>query len=152
MQENRIRFHYLVRPFYFPDRVSIKKFLLHQLTSKRVEVEAINYIFCNDEYLLNINRDYLKHDTYTDIITFDLSEPGRSLIADIFISVQRVKENAKTLNHFFSEELRRVIFHGALHLAGYKDKSVLEQKRMREMEEDWLKAYNVSREIKSSKH
>lgn len=104
-------------------------------------IEAINYIFCTDAYLLEINKTHLKHDTYTDIITFELSGKGDAIISDIYISVERVRENATTFRTSFLDELCRVIFHGALHLAGYKDKSKADSALMRQMEEDWLKLY-----------
>jgi rRNA maturation RNase YbeY len=105
------------------------------------EVEAINYVFCNDEYLLGINQEYLRHDTLTDIITFELSGPGQPLLADIFISVERVRENAANFKVSFLSEIRRVIFHGVLHLAGYKDKKKEDKKRMREKEAECLQDF-----------
>ncbi len=108
-------------------------------------MEAINYIFCTDEYLLHMNRHYLQHDTLTDIISFELSEKGKALLADIFISVERVRENAGLFRTGIGMELKRVIFHGALHLAGYGDKTAGEKKRMRDKEEEWLNAFAVSR-------
>ncbi len=95
--------------------------------------ECINYIFCDDEYLLNINKEYLNHDYYTDIITFPISEDP--LCADIFISTDRVKENATTLQVSEDQELKRVMAHGLIHIAGFKDKTEEEAKVMREQEE-----------------
>lgn len=141
MQDTRIRFHYMVPPFHFPQRRRLKQFLLHQLRRKKKAVEAINYIFCSDEYLLQLNKQHLKHNTLTDIITFELSAPGAPLLADIYISVERVRENALDFGTSFSAELHRVIFHGALHLAGYKDKKASEATLMRRQEDAWLAAY-----------
>jgi rRNA maturation RNase YbeY len=101
---------------------------------------SLNYIFCNDEYLLNINRDFLQHDDYTDIITFNLDHDG-GIIGEIYISIERVKENALIFKVPFLKELYRVMFHGALHLAGYKDKSKAEQVEMREKEDYYLGKY-----------
>lgn len=97
-------------------------------------VGEINFIFCNDEYLLEINQKYLQHDTYTDIITFDYSEKDM-ISGDIFISIERVKENAEHYSKGFEEELHRVLAHGILHLCGFKDKTEKQSKQMRVMEQ-----------------
>ena len=146
-----ISFHYLVPPFAFPNRNEIKDFLLKQLKKEGKTVEAINYIFCDDDYLLQMNQQYLEHDTFTDIITFELSPKGQPLVSDIYISVERVKENAATFKTRFTEELLRVIFHGALHLAGYKDKTTEQSDLMRRMENEWLERYTVSRGTQQKK-
>jgi len=104
-------------------------------------VEAINYIFCTDEYLLDLNRQHLNHDTFTDIITFELSDKNQPLVSDVYISIHRVRENARSFSTSFNDELHRVIFHGALHLAGYKDKSKKDSALMRQMENKWLSLY-----------
>lgn len=98
-----------------------------------LQPECINYIFSDDEYLLNINKEYLKHDYYTDIITFPISDDP--LCVDIFISIDRVKDNAKNLGIDENHELKRVMSHGILHIAGLKDKTEEESKKMREQEE-----------------
>ena len=108
---------------------------------ERKELEAINFIFCSDEYLLGLNQAHLDHNTFTDIITFELSSKNQPLVADIYISVDRVRENARLFQVSFKEELHRVIFHGVLHLCGFKDKKPAEQKLMREMEGKWLGEY-----------
>jgi rRNA maturation RNase YbeY len=100
----------------------------------------VNYIFCSDRYLLKINQTFLKHDYYTDIISFDLS-PGKMTQGEIFISIDRVRENAANFESSFKEELHRVIFHGALHLCGLNDKTENEKSKMRRMEEKYLKKY-----------
>lgn len=135
--EQVIRFHHLKRAA-FQRRAQLKSVVVKILKDARRPVEAINYIFCSDGHLLDINRQYLNHDYYTDIITFDLSDPGMPLVADIYISIDRVRANARELGKSFAEELARVIFHGALHLAGYKDKTVADQKRMRTLEDEYL--------------
>ena len=109
-------------------------------------VDHISYIFCDDAYLLEINQSYLQHDTFTDIITFDLSENKNKLISEIYISAERVRENAISFTTTFEKELLRVLFHGALHLCGYKDKTKSEQQKMRQMEDHYLQQYFVSRE------
>ena len=101
----------------------------------------LNYIFCTDEYLLEINKTHLKHNYYTDIITFDLSESPGQIIGEVYISTDRVRDNATTLGISIKEELHRVIFHGALHLCGYKDKAPKDQKKMRAAEDGCLNAY-----------
>ena len=100
--------------------------------------KSINYIFCSDDYLLKINKDYLDHDTLTDIITFDNSEEEGKIEADIFISIDRVQENALSLDKKFDEELHRVIIHGLLHLVGYNDKTDEEKSEMRKKEDACL--------------
>jgi len=100
--------------------------------------ENINYIFCSDNHLLAMNQQYLKHDTLTDIITFDHSEHSNNLEADIFISIERVEDNAKSLDKDFINELHRVIIHGLLHLIGLKDKTEAEKQEMREKEDACL--------------
>ncbi len=99
--------------------------------------DELNYIFCDDDYLLEINKKYLNHDYYTDIITFDYSE-GDELSGDIYISTERVEENSDQEKVHFTEELYRVVFHGALHLCGYNDKNEEDQKLMREKEDYYL--------------
>lgn len=102
----------------------------------------LNYIFCTDRQLLEINRQYLKHDYYTDIITFELSGPTDPIEGEIYISIDRVKENARILKEKLNKELHRVIFHGALHLCGYSDKSKKEILKMRKMEDQCLLNYS----------
>ena len=138
---NRVQFRYIDTSFYFPNRTRLKFFLMERLHREGFKAEAINYIFCTDEYLLILNQEYLKHDTYTDIITFALSPKGQPLISDIYISIDRVRENAKSFNKAFIHELHRVVFHGVLHLSGYKDKTKSDALRMREMEEKYLGLY-----------
>jgi len=102
----------------------------------------INYIFCDDEYILEINKQYLDHDYYTDIISFDYSV-GNELHGDIFVSVDRVRENASDFNVTFDEELKRVVIHGILHYCGYKDKSEDEERIMRQKEDEKIKMFHV---------
>ena len=104
-------------------------------------VGEINYIFCNDKYLHKINLEFLKHDTLTDIISFDYSEE-KKISGDIFISIERVKENATLFNVSFDNELHRVIIHGILHFLGYKDKTGHEKEVMRSKENECLEVLN----------
>ena len=123
------------------NKVALKAFIEKKIKQEGLTIESLNYVFCSDKYLLAINKQFLNHDYYTDIISFDLSEVPGQLVAEVYISVDRVKENAKTLNNPYSNELLRVIFHGALHFCGYKDKKPADAKLMRSMEEKWIKAY-----------
>jgi len=123
-----------------PERYA--KWLEKVILSEDKKLEEISYIFCDDEYLLNINQQYLDHDTYTDIITFDYCV-GNILQGDIYISTERVQENAESFNVNFDEELRRVLAHGVLHLCGYKDKTDVEAETMRSKEEEKMKLFHV---------
>jgi rRNA maturation RNase YbeY len=104
---------------------------------ERKKLTSLNYIFCSDLYLLKINQEYLKHDTLTDIITFDYSQKS-NLEGEVYISIERVKENSEIFKRPFAEELHRVIIHGLLHLIGYADKSDAEKAQMRKKEEACL--------------
>ena len=106
--------------------------------AERAPIKSINYIFCNDDYLREINIRYLKHKTYTDIVTFNYGLLTEPLEGDIFISIDRVKENASKFNIDFDTELHRVIIHGILHMIGYNDKSKTEKLAMREKEDTYL--------------
>ena len=112
-----------------------KNWLKSIAETKGLKIKELNYIFCSDEYLYRINVDYLNHKTYTDIITFDNSENKSHIEGDIFISIERVMENAEKQNVEFYKELQRVISHGLLHLMGYKDKLDTDKSIMRKMEE-----------------
>ena len=122
-------------------RTELKEFLLAIFKRYRKNLQGLNYVFCSDQRVLEINREFLKHDYFTDIITFELTPPGVPIEAEIYISVDRVRENALGHGESFSRELHRVIFHGALHLCGFKDKLQKDQKRMRELEQEWLERY-----------
>lgn len=146
--ESDIKFYFQAGPFFLPNRTRLKSFLVKNLKREGKTIEAINYVFCSDAYLLEMNQQYLKHDTLTDIITFELSPSGHPLLSDIYISVERVRENAATFGTSFQRELHRVIFHGALHLIGYKDKKKEQAQQMRGKEEEWLRLYFVPRETR----
>ncbi|HEY0067559.1 MAG TPA: rRNA maturation RNase YbeY [Flavisolibacter sp.] len=144
--QEKVRFHFLTEGFSLRNRGRLKQFLMELCRKEGQKVEAINYIFCDDQYLLQINKTYLKHDTYTDIVTFQLSGKGEPLLADIYISIERVKENAGNFRVSFRSELHRVIFHGALHLCGYKDKNKAQAAEMRRRENECLEKYFSSTE------
>ena len=118
-----IRFNYADRKFSGVNKISLKNMVIRIFKEEEFALEHIDYIFCSDEFLLNINRSALNHDYYTDIITFPLSNKNQPIVAEIYVSVDRVKDNATQLNQSFAQELSRVIAHGALHLCGYKDKT-----------------------------
>ena len=122
-------------------RSVLQAFIERSLKKEGLRIERLQYIFCSDKYLLGINKSYLQHDYYTDIISFDLSETKGKLIGEVYISIDRVKDNAKTHKTSLKEELLRVIFHGALHFCGYKDKKPADIKKMRAQEDKWLKSY-----------
>jgi rRNA maturation RNase YbeY len=126
--------------FKLKDDESITKWLKDAISAENKELGEINYIFCDDQYILKKNQEYLQHDTFTDIITFDYTEENR-LSADIFISIERIKENAITFAVPFETELQRVIIHGVLHLMGYKDKSKENAETMRSKENFYLSKY-----------
>lgn len=113
------------------------------ISSHQFSLAEINYIFCSDEYLLQINRDHLNHDYYTDIITFNNSEDPHVIESDIFISIDRVRENTESQRTSFDEELNRVMVHGVLHLLGFKDKTDDERKVMREKEDACLSLLKI---------
>ena len=108
------------------------------ILSEGKKLGDINYIFCDDEYLLKVNQDYLQHDYYTDIITFDYVK-GKTISGDIFVSLPRVSENAESMSKDFASELHRVLAHGVLHLCGYKDKTDEEITEMRNKEDFYIK-------------
>lgn len=141
MKESKINF-YSENEFQFEQEESYESWIQRVIESEGKKLEEISYIFCDDDYLLDINMEYLDHDTYTDIISFDYSV-GNILQGDIYISTERVEENSREYNVSFEEELRRVIIHGVLHLCGYKDKSEEESSLMRLKEEEKLKLFHV---------
>ncbi|MEY2829117.1 MAG: hypothetical protein RIQ33_975 [Bacteroidota bacterium] len=123
--------------FIFKNKIIIKKWMEKVMANYGFHHFEIAFVFSNDEYILNINQKYLQHDFYTDIITFDYSSKT-TIESEIYISIDRVKENAKTLNNTFSNEFNRVLIHGILHLCGLKDKTKTEEKAMRNAENEAL--------------
>lgn len=125
--------------FNLPQKIFLKNWITEVIALENKIKGDINYIFCNDTYLSKLNLQYLKHDTLTDIITFDYTKDNNGLISgDIFISIERVKENAMALKIPFPIELNRVMIHGVLHLLGYKDKTKAEKAIMRQKEDNYL--------------
>lgn len=128
--------------FKLDNEDAIAGWLGNVITSENKKEGEINYIFCDDEYLHKINVEYLDHDTLTDIISFDYSM-GNELHGDIFVSVERVKDNATDFNVSFQEELKRVLVHGILHYCGYKDKGETEELVMRSKEDEKIAMFHV---------
>ncbi len=133
-----VEFFYEDIDFKVPKPTKTRKWVRLVIEREEKSLSHLNYIFCSDEYLHSLNQQYLNHDTLTDIITFDQSETPDQIEGDIFISVDRVRQNANDLGIPFAHELDRVIVHGILHLLGYRDKSAAEKEVMREKEDAYL--------------
>ena len=126
--------------FTLKNKTAIKKWLIISSQKEKFILTELNFIFCSDEFLHNMNVEYLHHDTYTDVITFDYTEK-KNISGEIFISVDRVKENALKYKTSFDDELRRVMIHGLLHLMGYDDKAKAAKLRMKAKEDFYLKTF-----------
>jgi probable rRNA maturation factor len=137
----KISFHFLDVSLTLSNRIKLKSFIQSVFNNEKQPLSSLSYIFCTDDYLLGINKQFLNHDTYTDIVTFTLSNPKQPIEGEIYISVDRVKENANTHKTILPQELHRVIFHGALHLCGYTDKTKTAKVEMRQMEDRCLDEY-----------
>ncbi len=136
-----IEFHYEI-DFKLKDESKYRNWIENVAASEEGEISQLDYIFCTDEYLLEKNQQYLKHDTYTDIITFDYSR-GKAIAGDVFVSIDRLKENSDKYNVRFNDELLRVMAHGVLHMLGYNDKSDEDRVVMRQKENDKIKLFHV---------
>ena len=128
--------------FKLQDESLYSNWISRVILSENKKEGDINYVFCDDEYILQINQQYLNHDYYTDIISFDYTV-GNELHGDIFISVDRVRENALDYNTSFEDELKRVIIHGVLHYCGYKDKTEKDEQLMRSKEDVKIQMFHV---------
>jgi len=126
--------------FSLKEKLKHKAWLTEVAKQEGKKILELTYVFCSDEYLLQINQEYLNHDTLTDIVTFDNSEDTKKIEGDIFISIERVKENGETLGTS-DTELKRVMVHGLLHLLGYKDKKKEDKTLMTEKEDLYIKQY-----------
>jgi probable rRNA maturation factor len=120
------------------NKQQVRQWIKDTIIAEGFKLSELSYIFCSDAYLLQMNRQYLDHDTYTDIITFDNSETKGVITGDIFISIERIRENAAKFNQSVVNELHRVIIHGVLHLLGYKDKTPEDNKMMTQKEDEYL--------------
>jgi probable rRNA maturation factor len=137
-----IRFFVEDIKFNVTEKIKLKKWLNQIAILENFMIIEINYIFCSDEYLLQINKEYLQHNDLTDVITFDQSEITNEIEGDIYISIERVQDNAKNLGFTFQDELKRVIAHGLLHLIGYRDKTTNDILIMRQKEDFYLNLWN----------
>jgi probable rRNA maturation factor len=140
LSNSKVYFFYEI-PVSLPGRTRLKQFIADLFKAEGYKLDSLNYIFCSDKYLLNINRQYLAHDYYTDIITFELSTEDRPVQGEVYISIERVKENARIHESSRLVELYRIIFHGALHLCGYSDKTKSQKATMRAKEDEYLRKY-----------
>lgn len=140
-----IEFRYADRQLQIPAKTAIKQFVEIIFRKEKKALSQITYVFCSDEFLLKMNRDFLQHDYYTDIITFGLSEKDEPVQAEIYISLDRVRDNASNLGGSFKDECLRVIVHGALHLCGYKDKTKSEITMMRNKEDQYLRLFEKNK-------
>lgn len=141
MQNKKVHFFYQEVRFNFFNRNVLKVFIEKLFRLEGRQLKQLNVVFCTDEALLKINNEFLKHDYYTDIITFPLSSEGQPVEAELYISIDRINENAKQQEIKFTKELHRVLFHGCLHLTGYNDKSSQQIKNIREREDYYLRLY-----------
>ena len=124
--------------FLLKEKLLIKSLIARIFTEEKVDFNSVSYVFCNDDFLLKLNQQYLNHDTLTDILTFTLSISSLPIVSEIYISIERVKENALDLKTEFLSELYRVIIHGILHLCSYTDNSKVEKSQMRKKEDYYL--------------
>jgi probable rRNA maturation factor len=138
---SKVYFHYQTEGLVLRDRGELKLFLEGIFRRQKKKLDHLHIIFCPDAYLLGVNLQFLGHDFYTDIISFELSAAGEPVQGEIYISTDRVRENARDFKTSFQQEVHRVIFHGVLHLCGYKDKSPKDSALMRKMEDKYLGLY-----------
>jgi len=141
MPSASIHFHFPGTRAPLKSRQQLKGFIRNVFSREKTPLASLDFIFCTDEHLLKINQEFLKHDYYTDIVTFSLSGKNEPITGEIYISIDRVRYNAFNLAQYYYLELHRVIFHGCLHLCGYKDKTQKEVSRMREKENELLNRY-----------
>ncbi|OFY87590.1 MAG: rRNA maturation RNase YbeY [Bacteroidetes bacterium RIFCSPLOWO2_12_FULL_35_15] len=136
-----IYFHTQDIKFTLKNKVILKQWITSTIKKKKRKAGELNFIFCSDDQLLSLNKQHLDHDTYTDIITFDYSQgnPNLDISGDVYISIERVKENALKFSKSFEDELHRILIHGTLHLLGYKDKTKIAKAEMTLQEDRCLK-------------
>lgn len=137
----KVHFYYLDIKFSLRDRKKLKTFIENIFIWENVQLLSLNYIFCSDDFLQKINKEFLNHEELTDIISFDMSNSARLMEGEIYVSIDRVKENAFFEKVKLKEELHRVILHGVLHLCGYKDKKKSDILIMRKKEKEYLDLY-----------
>ncbi|MGK2861997.1 MAG: rRNA maturation RNase YbeY [Chitinophagaceae bacterium] len=136
----KVRFHFNTN-VTLKNRKNLKVFIENFFRKEKKKLDRLDYIFCSDKDLIEINKQFLKHDSYTDIITFELSDRYKPITSEVYISIDRVKANSIIFDEPLYRELHRVIFHGVLHLCGYKDKTKDQREKMREKEDSLLLSY-----------
>ena len=136
-----IQYHYEL-PFELENEAAFSKWIAKVVAGEGQKISLLSYVFCTDEYLLELNRQFLDHDTLTDILTFPYKDPS-GIKGEVYISVNRVRENANELNVEFTEELKRVMIHGVLHLLGYTDGTREEKEIMRRLEDVKIDMFHV---------
>ena len=146
---NKVYLYSADKPADVENKKAIKDLIISLFHQENTELEKIAFIFCSDEYLLKINKQHLNHNTLTDVITFPISEEDKPVYGEVYLSVDRIKDNAKVFNVEYQNELLRVMVHGALHLCGYTDKTKNAKAQMHERENFYLHQFNVSREANS---
>ena len=136
-----VSFYSVDVPIPIKHRRRIRQLIFDLFFKERIPFENLSFIFCSDKYLLHLNKKHLNHDYYTDVITFRLSDPLEEVVGEVYLSTERIKENAKAYDEAYQTELLRVMIHGALHLCGYKDKTKAGQKKMRLKEDLYLQLF-----------
>jgi len=144
MAKSAVQFFLEDVKYTLKNKILIKEWINNTIIAEGFQLEELNFILCSDEYLLVINQQYLNHDTYTDVITFDNSEELKTILGDIFISIERIQENAKAFKGTVQLELCRVMIHGTLHLLGYKDKGKAAKTLMTEKEDFYLNLLDLN--------
>ncbi|RYY57321.1 MAG: rRNA maturation RNase YbeY [Chitinophagaceae bacterium] len=140
MNEKPVQF-FFEKQFALSERTRLREFIVSIFRKEKVPFKHLNYIFCSDQALLDINRQFLQHDYETDVITFPMSEKNEPVEGEIYISIDRVRDNARTLGVPVKHELHRVIFHGALHLCGFRDKTKTQVTLIRAREDHYLRLF-----------
>jgi probable rRNA maturation factor len=138
-----VKFHIIDSNPALTQKIKLKQFINHIFSSEGKELDTIDFIFCSDEHLLSMNQQFLQHDYFTDILTFDLSKDNAAITGEIYISIDRVKDNAVAHNATYINELRRVVFHGVLHLCGFLDKTSNEKTLMTKKENYYLEQFEA---------
>jgi probable rRNA maturation factor len=138
-----VSFHSADKQLTLKNRTGLKEFIASIFDHESKPLKKLDYVFCSDEYLLQMNNDFLQHDYYTDIITFPLSDKQQPIVGEVYVSLDRVKDNASQHNASVLDETLRVLFHGALHLCGYGDKTAKEIKTMRAKEDFYINLFHV---------
>ena len=149
---SNVQFRSADRSLQLPGRSALKAFIAGIFKKEKQALASITYVFCSDAFLLQMNRDFLQHDYYTDIITFDLGTEKKSISGELYISLDRVKDNAVTLGQKFSSEFIRVVAHGLLHLIGFQDKKSEQIVEMRACENESIELYLSLNAITESKN